>query len=205
MTAGLAEVYRDRYERVLRPIAERLQELLLDHFDGAKHIDRISARAKTPDRFLAKAAKLDADGRPKYVDPLVQIQDQIGARIIVYYRIDVAPTEEIARRYLHPIELVTIVPDSVWEFGYFGRHSIMALPKDAIPDHLKAEEAPAFFELQLKTLFQHAWSEAEHDLGYKPVDQLTPEQKRLLAYTSAQAWGADDVFERLALELAPGR
>jgi ppGpp synthetase/RelA/SpoT-type nucleotidyltranferase len=24
---------------------------------------------------------------------------------------------------------------------------------------------PGFFELQIKTLFQHAWSEAERDLG----------------------------------------
>jgi hypothetical protein len=39
------------------------------------------------------------------------------------------------------------------------------------------------------------------------TDSLSPSnielQKRLLAYTSAQAWGADDVFERLVAELAP--
>jgi putative GTP pyrophosphokinase len=60
---------------------------------------------------------------------------------------------------------------------------------------------PGFFELQIKTLFQHAWSEADHDLGYKPGDQpLTSEQKRLIAFTSAQAWGADHIFDQLFRE-----
>jgi putative GTP pyrophosphokinase len=50
----------------------------------------------------------------------------------------------------------------------------------------------------VKTLFQHAWSEADHDVGYKPGSiPLTPEEKRKLAYTSAQAWGADQIFDEL--------
>jgi len=54
-----------------------------------------------------------------------------------------------------------------------------------------------FFELQIKTLFQHAWSEAEHDLGYKPTTVLSHDQKKRLAFTAAQAWGADQVFDEL--------
>jgi ppGpp synthetase/RelA/SpoT-type nucleotidyltranferase len=61
---------------------------------------------------------------------------------------------------------------------------------------------PQFFELQIKTMFQHAWSEANHDLGYKPESgELDPEHLRLLAFTSAQAWGADMVFNDLSVEL----
>jgi GTP pyrophosphokinase len=59
--------------------------------------------------------------------------------------------------------------------------------------------------LQIKTLFQHAWSEANHDLGYKPA--LAPvgvEDERRLAFTSAQAWGADHIFDELYSERASG-
>jgi len=67
-------------------------------------------------------------------------------------------------------------------------------------------EAPEFFELQIKTLFQHAWAEAEHDLGYKPPKPLTSIQKRKMAFTAAQAWGADQIFDELSRELAePGK
>jgi hypothetical protein len=38
----------------------------------------------------------------------------------------------------------------------------------------------------------------EHDLGYKPGDKvLNPDDKRKLAFTSAQAWGADLIFDEL--------
>lgn len=57
---------------------------------------------------------------------------------------------------------------------------------------------PEFFELQIKTLFQHAWSEAEHDLAYKPeLGELDEVELRKLAFTAAQAWGADEIFEDL--------
>jgi putative GTP pyrophosphokinase len=60
---------------------------------------------------------------------------------------------------------------------------------------------PKFFELQIKTLYQHAFSEASHDLAYKPNVELTRDQKRKVAYTSAQSWGADMVFSELFKEL----
>ena len=75
------------------------------------------------------------------------------------------------------------------------------LPRDAVPKSILLADAPGFFELQIKTLFQHAWSEANHDLGYKPETPFDTNQKRLMAYTSAQAWGADREFDRLAEEL----
>ena len=69
------------------------------------------------------------------------------------------------------------------------------VPEDLIDDKLAREESVEFFEQQIKTLFQHAWSEAEHDLGYKPSGELTTDQKRRLAFTATQAWGADQIFD----------
>ena len=56
---------------------------------------------------------------------------------------------------------------------------------------------PKFFELQIRTLFQHAWAEAEHDVGYKPTQPLKLEERRKIAFTAAQAWGADTIFQEL--------
>ena len=201
MTEGLLGNYKGRYDAILRPIASALEELIKSHVRDENRIDRVSARAKSLDRFVAKASKLNDDGTPRYSDPYLQIQDQIGARVVVYYRHDVDRLSEVLMKYFRPIEEQLIVPDSEWEFGYFGLHYVLVLPNDVIPKAIALHDAPGFFELQIKTLFQHAWSEANHDLGYKPETPLNGDQKRLLAYTSAQAWGADRAFGELSEEL----
>lgn len=199
--SDLGSIYKERYSTVLKPISTGLRSLLRNHLAYVPRIDRVDARAKEPDRFLAKAAKTLENGQPKYTDPVTQIQDQVGARVVVFYTTDVEPIGELVKKYFRHIEEQRLVPDTEWEFGYFGKHFIFALPKEAIPPEVDSTRAPAFFELQIKTLFQHAWSEADHDLGYKAPKALTPDQKRRLAFTAAQAWGADHIFEGLFAEL----
>ena len=200
MSEESIQTYRDRYPG-LKEVAGKLESLLHAWLDGVPRIDRISARAKDPDRFASKAAKLLEDGTPKYVAPLTQIQDQVGARVVVFYRHDVDVVAAELERYLRHVERRDHVPDSYWEFGYFGRHWIFALLDDVVPSDMDRDAAPRFFELQVKTLFQHAWSEANHDLGYKSPRELSPDHQRLCAYTAAQAWGADRVFDELREEL----
>jgi putative GTP pyrophosphokinase len=192
--------YKKRFDTVLTPLAEQLRAFIAHCLEGQPRIDRVSARPKGIDKFVAKAAKI-VDGKAKYQEPLEEIQDQIGARIITFYLSDVARIDPLIQEWFRPIEYKDHVPESHWEFGYFGRHYILAVPTDVISSDWPKEMIPRFFELQVKTLFEHAWSEAEHDLGYKPgEDPLTPVQTRSLAYTSAQAWGADRMFEDLFQE-----
>jgi len=198
-----AAEYSARFES-LEEVARRLEEYLTDLLKALPHIDRISARAKTPASFSSKAQKVLPGGGARYPAPLLQIQDQIGARVIVFYRNDVELVATELEKYFQPIEWKDLVPDSQWEFGYFGRHWIFALPSDVVPEGADRKTVPRFFEMQVKTLYQHAWSEANHDLGYKAARDLTADQKRRLAYTSAQSWGADRVFDELRAEvLAP--
>lgn len=192
----LPDVYEQRRTQMLAVLATRLEAHLRTVLDGCERIDRISVRAKSVERFVAKAEK-EIDGKRKYDDPLTQIQDQLGARIVTFYKRDVDRLTTEVLRYFRHIESVQIVPDSESEFGYEGRHFILFLPRDIFDDEVKEEESITFFELQIKTLFQHAWSEAEHDLGYKPTTILTSDQKKRLAFTAAQAWGADQIFDDL--------
>jgi putative GTP pyrophosphokinase len=196
---ALKAAYRQRHA-VLQVIAIQLEELVSEYLRGEPRIDRITTRAKEIDSFVEKALKMENKKR-KYPDPLSQIQDQVGARIITFYRADVERLDEIVLRYFTPIESKDRVPDSEWEFGYFGRHHVLLLPSDVTPEDPNSDLVPRFFELQIKTLFQHAWSESEHDLGYKAGESpLTSDQKRKLAFTSAQAWGADHIFDELFCE-----
>jgi putative GTP pyrophosphokinase len=196
----LETAYRQRHTKVLMPLASGIATYITERFESQARIDRICARAKDVSSFLKKAKKIER-GKLKYSEPIRQIQDQIGARIITFYRSDVESLDKIVRKYFRAIESRDHIPDSEWEFGYFGKHYILVIPSDVIAEDWDTEMVPKFFELQIKTLFQHAWSEAEHDLGYKEGLHLNLDQKRRLAFTSAQAWGADRVFEELFREL----
>ena len=44
----------------------------------------------------------------------------------------------------------------------------------------------------------------KHDLIYKPSGTLTSDQRPRVAFTAAQAWGADRIFEEPAQELVGG-
>lgn len=191
-------LYEKRYGNVLVPLARNLNAYLSDVFSDTVRIDRISARPKSVDRFVAKAfSKLD-DGSDKYKEPLEQIQDQIGARITVLFRQDVDSVAKTAAAHLRYVESKEIEPEAEYEFSYFGRHFVSLIPDDVLDDKWEKSLIPGFFELQIKTVFQHAWSEASHDVGYKPLlGELSRHDKRALAFASAQAWGADNAFAEI--------
>jgi len=194
---ALKEDYEARFQQVLKPLAVSLEAYTRTLLEAEVRIDRIQARPKSVERFLGKAAKTEGDG-PKYAQPLHQIQDQIGARIICFYLCDVDRVSAAIEKYFRPVEAREVVPEREAEFGYFGKHYVLIIPADVIDAAWDKSHIPDFFELQIKTLFQHAWSEAEHDLGYKPgAADLTAEQKRRVAFTAAQAWGADILFDEL--------
>lgn len=188
--------YLIRHPKLIR-VAEKIEQNLDEILKDIPRIDRIHARAKNPEKFILKALKLKEDGTPKYKDPLNEVQDQIGARVVTFYLEDAKFVSKEIYDHFGAIEYKEIVPDSIREFGYEGQHLVLFIPDDLLEPNEDFKNFPRYFELQVKTLFQHAWAEAEHDLGYKPDTQLTPKDKRYLAFTAAQSWGADEIFQMI--------
>lgn len=85
---NLRTTYQERFA-VLEKLAIRLEGQLKEYLQDEERVDRIGARPKSLDRFVKKAEAKTADGRPKYDDPINQIQDQIGARVITFYLSDI--------------------------------------------------------------------------------------------------------------------
>src|SRR3954468_14299724 len=99
--AALLTKYKARYERVLRSTASNLEDHLrkrLKHVPEIPRLDRVCARAKDPKKFLEKAFKVEG-GKRRYTDPWLQVQDQIGARIIVFFPKDIEAVKERIKRY----------------------------------------------------------------------------------------------------------
>jgi ppGpp synthetase/RelA/SpoT-type nucleotidyltranferase len=115
----------------------------------------IDGRAKSVASFAEKATRAEA-GALLYPDPLRDIGDQLGVRVITYVRDDVEAVAALLG------EQLTVLDDrdlgeltaSQGRFGYASRH-------------LQVEIDGRVVQVQLRTVLQHAWAEFEHDIRYK--------------------------------------
>ena len=196
----LRRAYRERLP-LLEELAARLERELKRQFDGVPHIDRISFRAKGTDSFLDKV--LERRLEPGYGEPLIEVEDQVAGRILVFFVSDIEPARANAEQVFTPVEAVHRRPERYNEFDYESFHAIYGIPPQAKPDGWdEREDLPRTFELQIRTLFQHAYAEPQHDLAYKPDTPPTDEIRRELAWVAASAWGGDQALERVRDKLA---
>ena len=83
-------------------------------------------------------------------------------------------------------------PDRDEEFGYESLHILCGIPALQMPEAWEErEDMPEVFEVQLRTLFMHAWAEQQHRLVYKREGDLPHEARKVIAWTAASAWAAD--------------
>lgn len=198
MTFNVEQVRTDfrSIKQQLDKIAVLLEEHLKEVFKEMPSIDRITCRVKGEDSFINKVSNKDSSSNFKYEVPMKEIQDFLGARIIVYYKNDAENVAKMIPGRFNTVEENRFVPEDVSSFGYEGVHFMCFIPNFLLPNE-KNPLLPDFFELQIKTLYQHAWSQANHGLGYKPGTSLTEDEKRRLAFVAAQSWGADSILSEL--------
>src|SRR5947209_6193264 len=118
----------------------------------------ITGRTKSVASFAAKALRT-AGGELLYDDPLSQITDVVGVRVITYLQGDVAAVAQLFADQLTIIDDRDLGEETAREgrFGYASRHLLLSAPA--------VGERPA--SVQVRTILQHAWAEFEHDIRYK--------------------------------------
>ena len=180
---------------VLKQVASQLEAELLEHFDERAHIDRISFRTKGVESFVEKAGR---GVKPPYDDPLAEIEDQIAGRILVLFTEDVDEAVDHMNELIMPVEYDHKRPTQYNEFDYESVHGVYTFPPPYLPPGWEEhEDMPQTFEMQVRTLFQHAYAEPQHDLGYKPSAAISDEIRRELAWIAAGCWGGDQALERV--------
>jgi putative GTP pyrophosphokinase len=195
----LRAAYEERLP-LLQELAANLEHETRRQFDGIPHIDRISFRAKGVESFLDKV--LERRIEPPYEQPLIEVEDQVGGRILVFFISDVDPARAQAERVFTPVEAVLRRPETYNVFDYESFHAIYGIPPPMKPASWdNRDDLPRTFELQIRTLFQHAYAEPQHDLAYKPEAPPSDEIRRELAWVAASGWGADQALERMRVQL----
>ena len=192
---NMTEIER-RFRDELRPLhieyGARLHELfseLLSH--GEIPFALIEHRAKDVKSFLEKARQ------KAYADPLVDIKDQTGVRLIVYYHDDVSRVVDLIKQEFdvdpaHSLDKIEEL--GVDEFGYRSTHLVLALGKNrrVLPEWRRFIHLTA--EVQVRSVLQHAWAAISHKLDYKQASQAPRELRRGLFRLSALLELADQEF-----------
>lgn len=182
-------------EELARRLAVWLTTVLDDA--GINYLN-VSWRAKSVASFAAKIGRR-THGRPAYPDPLHDITDQIGVRIVTYVSSDVAAVAGLISDQLRVIDDKDLGQEtaSTGHFGYVSRHLQVALD----PVWLGQPDAGAITvpsaQVQLRTVLQHAWAQFEHDIRYKGTvpPELAPDLDRRFTLAAGLLELADREFQ----------
>jgi predicted RNase H-like nuclease/ppGpp synthetase/RelA/SpoT-type nucleotidyltranferase len=153
----------------LRETADQFVGLVTTILDdaGINYLS-VTGRAKSVASFAAKAART-VDGVPVFTDPLSEITDQIGLRVITYVHSDVAAVADLLDDQVVVLDDRDMGRETASEgrFGYASRHLLISLDaaRESQPAYelLRGRRA----QVQIRTVLQHAWAEFEHDIRYK--------------------------------------
>lgn len=176
--------------------SEALEDLLSD---GGVTYDRVWARIKDWPSLKLKARKLNPDGIPQYPEPWSDIHDIIGVRVTTYHSTEIPAAISVLRdsfKVYRNVDKTTETRIS-GTFGYGSHHLILEVNEDS-PEELK-QFLGMTFEVQIRTVLQHAWAEFEHDIRYKRGPEAPdPAVDRAFTLAAGLIELADQQFDLIA-------
>ena len=195
-------------QSALRLAAEEFVALVTSILDdaGINYLS-VTGRAKSVTSFAAKAART-VDGTPSFTDPLREITDQIGVRVITYVHSDVQAVADLLgdQVVVHDDRDMGRETASEGRFGYASRHLLIGL--DAARADQPSHEVlrGRLAQVQIRTVLQHAWAEFEHDIRYKGTipDEHVPDFDRRFTLAAGLLELADREFSTIRDRLQQG-
>ncbi|MFF2907322.1 GTP pyrophosphokinase family protein [Paenibacillus sp. NPDC057934] len=129
----------------------------------------IESRSKEVESFGKKAFKPSNEDprKPKYKDPLKEITDLAGVRIITFFPKTVKLVDELINSEFEVIERSDKSELLDERLGYQSIHYLIKLntTRNSLAEYKNFHGLLA--EIQVRTILQHAWAEIEHDIQYK--------------------------------------
>lgn len=183
-------------QRFYDQLAFKLEDDIVNILE-AKNLEYydVESRVKTIESFTNKIDRFPTIDYKK-------IQDLAGVRIIAYVKSDVSKIEKIIEenflvnknRSKNKAELLGT--DKV---GYQSIHCISKYPpiRTQLTEYVQFENIE--FEIQIRTILQHAWAEIEHDRNYKFSGILPKEIQRELNLLAGSLELTDNQFQQISI------
>ena len=181
--------------------ADTLQQVLEKAAGQCAPLAIVQARPKAIASFAEKIQRK----KGKYRDPVNQITDLCGGRVITHTQSELQAVCEFIEEHFdvdweNSVDVCQRLKPA--EFGYRSIHYIVQFRKGVfptgeidvtIPDDLFGLKA----EIQVRTLLEHAWASFAHDKAYKGPFAMPQKWQRELAGLAAMLEEADRAFSRI--------
>ena len=189
---AILQEYRDALPQC-KTVAKEVYNTLKSTFEQAGLlVAAIEYRVKAEESL---AGKLELKGG-KYKS-LADITDIIGLRVITFYTDDVDKVASAVER-LFTVDWENSVDKrkihEIDSFGYLSLHYICS-----------KEGFPYRFEIQMRTVLQHAWANMNHDTGYKSGVEIPKMYLRNLSRLAGMLELVDEQFSLIRSELTDYR
>lgn len=190
-----------RYATDLQPLyrlyATKVQELIL----SILRQQGITPHSVTyREKSLSSLREKINRGGKAYENPLDQITDLAGVRVITYFLTDVDKIVPLIENQFvidkgNSVDKRQSADSSA--FGYASVHLVVQLTADRcnLPEYSVFKDLKC--EIQVRTILQHAWAEIEHDIVYKSNADIPSELRRKFASLAGLLEVADREFEML--------
>ncbi|WP_019588311.1 GTP pyrophosphokinase [Deinococcus apachensis] len=184
---ALVQAYREalpEYERLRDAVVAHTTRLLTE---AGLNIHHVTGRVKRPGSLGDKLRR-----KPGRYTELEDVTDLVGVRVITYFASDVNVVARLMEEH-HLVDWDHSIDKSRMHdpdrFGYLGVHYVLRAEPDLVP-----ELPGARYEVQIRSILQHAWAEIEHDLGYKNREAVPREVRRRFYRLAGLLEMADEEF-----------
>lgn len=182
---------RHNYQQVVDEVIFLLRQRLRDR---GLEVAQVVGRVKAVESILDKVK------RKEYRDPLAQITDLAGVRVVCLHPQDLEPIVTAVRQTFRVLEEVDKDSESEPDrFGYRARHFIVGLTKEASGERYRLLRK-FVCEIQVRTVLQDAWAIIDHHLRYKRESQVPQGLRREIHSLAAVLETADRQFAAIAAE-----
>lgn len=197
-------------DEVLRAMKSKIRSLFIDSEVQPLFV---TGRVKTAGSFRAKASRQlqeTPDSTPvlEFPNPLREIHDMVGLRIIVMLPHEIQQVATLIKAHREDFDCRSDREKDIGSvesgtYGYSSRHLLLktrnepsvskfqtALGKPVVPS------GNFVFEVQIRTVLQHAWSEMEHDIRFKHPGEAAwnPQIDRHFTATAAMLETVENYF-----------
>jgi putative GTP pyrophosphokinase len=187
---GNVSTYEGLSEAVTATIKSLIKAKKIDHL-------AVSARTKTLESMIEKVE------RKEYLN-LSEMTDIAGVRVITYIESDIPKVCELIKEAFQVHDDKSMDKSEQLrsdQIGYRSVHFICELgdTRTKLPE--LAVYKGMQFEVQIRTVLQHAWAEIEHDRSYKFASELPTPIRRRLNLLAGMLEIVDREFSTLAHEV----